>query len=113
MLFLIAFLAEAFIRYIIIMLTINYIIIICVNDSSAVINNDYGRLQDLIKIPIVTRKDFFEVYRQFGHAPSKSFAGPELDARQLSTAFKHLQANALLSVLDARRSLAGPPPQTW
>jgi hypothetical protein len=24
-----------------------------------------------------------------------------------------LQANALLSVLDARRSLAGPPPQTW
>ena len=41
---------------------INYIIIICVNDISAVINYDYGRLQDLFKIPTGTQKDFFEVY---------------------------------------------------
>jgi hypothetical protein len=33
----------------------------------------YGRLQDLIllfKIPLGTQKNFFEIYRHFGHVPS-------------------------------------------
>ena len=37
----------------------------------------FGRLQDqilLFKTVMGTRKDFFKIYRQFGHAPSKSFA---------------------------------------
>jgi hypothetical protein len=44
-------------------------------------NNNYGRIQSLIllfKIPMGTRMDFFEIYRQFGHAPSKRFASPAL-----------------------------------
>ena len=51
-------------------------IIICINNNS-IINNDYGRLPGVIllfKILKGTRKNFFEVYRQFGHAPSKRFA---------------------------------------
>ena len=35
---------------------------------------NYGRLQYLIllfKIPVVTRRNFLEMYRIFGHAPSK------------------------------------------
>jgi len=64
--FFIAFLKEAFIRNIDILLCINYIIIICINDNNAVINNNYyGRLQDLIllfKVSTGTWKDFFEMY---------------------------------------------------
>jgi hypothetical protein len=45
--FLIAFLDEAFIINIIIILCIKYIIIICINDNNAVINNNYGRLKTL------------------------------------------------------------------
>ena len=40
-----------------------------------------GRRQDLIlffKVPISNRKRSFEICRQFGHAPSKSFATPVL-----------------------------------
>ena len=40
-------------------------IIICLNNN-AVINNNYGRLQDhflLLKIPMGTRKNFFEICR--------------------------------------------------
>jgi hypothetical protein len=40
-------------------------------------NDDYGRHQDLIllfKIPRDTRKKFFEIYEQFGHAASERFA---------------------------------------
>jgi hypothetical protein len=69
MLFLIKFLEEAFIiRNIIILLFINYMIIICTDVNSAVINNYNVRLQDLIvlfKISIGTCKDFFELRRQF------------------------------------------------
>jgi hypothetical protein len=39
-------------------------------------------LQDLIllfKFPMVTRKDFFEICRGLGHAPSKSLPSPGLD----------------------------------
>ena len=42
----------------------------------------YGILQDLIllfRFPMVTRKDFFEFCREFGHAPSKRFPSPGLD----------------------------------
>ena len=49
--------------------------------SNAIINNNYGRLKYLIflfKIPMGTQKDFFEIYRQFGHAPTKRFASPAL-----------------------------------
>jgi hypothetical protein len=59
------------------------ITVICINNNNinnAVINN-YGRLQDFIllfKIPIGTRKGFFEINRQFGHAPSKKFTNPGL-----------------------------------
>jgi hypothetical protein len=66
--FLIGFLNEAFNRNIII-LCINDIIIVCINDDSVVINNNYGRLWDLIlffKIPMGMWKCFFEIYRQFG-----------------------------------------------
>ena len=40
-------------------------------------NYNYVRLQDcilLFKIPMGMRKNFFEMYRQFGHVPSKRFA---------------------------------------
>jgi hypothetical protein len=46
----------------------------CINNKSAVVNNYFGKLQDLIlllTIPMGKRKDFFEIYRQYGHAPSK------------------------------------------
>jgi hypothetical protein len=49
--------------------------------NNVIINNNYGSLQDLIllfKIFMGTRKSFFEIYRQFGHAPSKRFASPGL-----------------------------------
>jgi hypothetical protein len=42
------------------------------NNNNKVINNNYGRLQDLIllfKIPMGTGKDFFEIDRPSGHAP--------------------------------------------
>ena len=32
----------------------------------------------LFKIPIGTRKNFFETFKQFGHVPSGSFASPAL-----------------------------------
>jgi len=44
-------------------------------------NNNCGRLQDLIlifKIPMGTRKNFFEIYTQFKNAPSKRFCQPSL-----------------------------------
>jgi hypothetical protein len=73
--FLVEFLEEAFIRNIMILLCVNYEIN---NNNNAVINNNnnYGRLQNLIllfKIPLGTRKDFLDVYRQFGHEPSERF----------------------------------------
>jgi hypothetical protein len=52
------------------------------NNNNAIINNNCVKLQDLIvllKVPIGTRKNFFEVYRQFGHAPLNVFASPVTD----------------------------------
>jgi hypothetical protein len=80
--FLIAYLEEALVRNIMIKLCIKYIIIICIDDNNAVLNNNYGRFQDLIlffKIPMGARKNFLEIYRQFGHAPSKRFTSPGLE----------------------------------
>ena len=73
--FIIAFLEEVLIRTVIILVFINYIIVININDSNAVINYSFGRLQHLIvlfTIPMCTPKDLFEIYKQFGHAASKS-----------------------------------------
>jgi hypothetical protein len=70
MFFLIAILEEAIIRTIIIILCITYIIISLTNNS--VINNNYGRLHVLVlhfRIPVGTLKNFFEIFRQFGHLP--------------------------------------------
>ena len=70
--FLIAFLEQAFIR--------NVIIILCMNINS-IINNNSGRLQQLVlffKILLGTRKNFIEIYGQFGHPPSKKFDSPGL-----------------------------------
>ena len=53
----------------------NYIIIICINNNNVLINNNYGRLQDIFvifKIPMGTSKNFFKIYRQYGHVPIKS-----------------------------------------
>jgi hypothetical protein len=79
--FLIAFLDEAYIRYIKVILCVNYIIIICINNNDAIINNNYRGLRDLIlvfKIHICTRKDLYENYKQYGHALSNWFASPPL-----------------------------------
>jgi hypothetical protein len=70
--FLITLLEEAIIRNIIIILCINCII-------ALIIIIIYARLQNFIlflEILMGTRKDFFEIYRQFGHAPSKSLTSP-------------------------------------
>ena len=72
--FLIAFLEEAFISNTIIILWINYtlIIIICINnnDNAIIIVEDSKTLTCTSKIPMGTRKNLFEVYRQSGHASS-------------------------------------------
>jgi len=44
-------------------------------------HNNYGRLQDLIllfRIQMGSRKNFFEIYGQSGHAPTKCFVSPSL-----------------------------------
>ena len=56
----------------------NYIIIICNNDTTAVINSNCGKLKKLtllFKITMGTLKNFFDIYRQFGHTPSRRVAG--------------------------------------
>jgi len=48
------------------------------------------KFQNLIlffKISMGTRKDFFEMYIQFRHPPSKRFTSPELDITLLTTRF--------------------------
>jgi hypothetical protein len=50
---------------------------VCINNTNAVIKNNYRAIQDFIllfKIPMGMGKNFFEIYRPFGHAPSKRFA---------------------------------------
>jgi len=58
------------------------IIIIGINNNSALINNIYRSLGELIllfKISIGTQKNFFGIGRTFDHGPSKSFYRPVLD----------------------------------
>ena len=53
------------------------------NNATATINSNYGRLQDIILlfiIPMAMRKNVFELYRQFGLTLSKRFASPGLCA---------------------------------
>jgi len=48
-----------------------------------------------LKISMGTRKNFFEIYRQFGHAPLKKVRQPwprHLQLLSCSTTLKHLQA---------------------
>ena len=89
---LISFLEDTFIGNV---LCINYISIICISDNNAVIDNNCGRLQDLLllfKFSMVMRKDFFETYRHFGHVPSKGLASPDV-----AEADEALQLHSLLT----------------
>jgi hypothetical protein len=76
-------------------------IIIFINNNT-IINNNYGRLQDHIlffKIPIGRRKHFFHICRQFGHAPSKSFASPGLVQQQDSGGGYNRKSSSYLLLL--------------
>jgi hypothetical protein len=63
-------------------ITLNWlrnVIVLWINENNAIINNNNERLQDLIllfEISKVTRKNLFEIYTTFWHAPSKNFASP-------------------------------------
>jgi hypothetical protein len=62
----------------------HYVIIIRIIDNNSVINSSYVRLQYLIlpfTVCLGTRKNFLEIYRQFGEAPSKSFTCPALGSQ--------------------------------
>ena len=82
LLLLIAFLERTFIGNTVMLLCANCTVTVCIDSNdNGMIGSNCGRLLDLIllyKIPIGTRKDFLEVYRQFGQAPSKRFASPGL-----------------------------------
>jgi hypothetical protein len=76
----IRFVHDDLIRRVIIILCINCIIIICIINNAIIINN-YWRLRNLIllfKLLMGKRKDLFEIYRQFGHAPSNWFPSSPL-----------------------------------
>ena len=52
---------------------------ICLNYNNAVISNNYGSSQDFIlfsKVPMGTRMNFFEIYRQFGASALRKFGQP-------------------------------------
>ena len=56
------------------------------DNNNVVLNNDYGGLRDLIlllKNCMDMRKNTFEIYRQFGHAPSKRLASPAIGTEDL------------------------------
>jgi len=53
------------------------------DNNNKVTDNNYGRCQDfilLLNIPMGSRKNFFVIYRQVAHAPSKRFASRVLGA---------------------------------
>jgi hypothetical protein len=77
----------------------------CINDN-AVINNIYGSLEDLIlffKIPMGTRKNFFEIYRPFRHAFPQKFL--QFCYRQLLYCLTYSVSSELLYYL---KYLVGP-----
>jgi hypothetical protein len=53
-------------------------IIMCIIYSNEVINDNYGRLQEifLLKTPMDRRNYFFEIWRKFGRAPCKISTSP-------------------------------------
>jgi hypothetical protein len=67
---------------------INYPTIICVNDNNAVINNDYERKKRSYFVLKNFHGDakgfFFEICRQFRHAPSKRFSSSGIDFGRIS-----------------------------
>jgi hypothetical protein len=67
------------------------------NNNDAVINNNYGRLRDLIllfKIPMDMGKNFFKSYRQFKHVPSKRCPSPALEyTTRLTKKMKKFKGN--------------------
>jgi hypothetical protein len=68
--FFLAVFFEVFIRNVINMLCKKYVIVIWINENNAVINNNNNNCRRLFKIPTGTRKDFFDSFKQFRHAPS-------------------------------------------
>jgi hypothetical protein len=77
------------IQYNYIIFKLNNIIILCINEVNAIIIIIYGGLQDLILLfgfRMGTRKDLFEVYEQFGHAPLQSLANPHIEDNMKLTA---------------------------
>jgi hypothetical protein len=60
------------------------------------------------KFPMGMRKDFFEIYTQYGHASSKRFAksglGYEPDGRGILIRFSVLSGNVCCKALTAVRS---------
>ena len=68
-------------RHLLFILCINYVIIMCINDNKAVINNNYGRLQDLIllfRLSTGAQEDFIEICGHFWHAPYSKEGSPVL-----------------------------------
>jgi len=53
----------------------------CSNNSNAVMTVTAADCKPLLcysKLPLGTRKNFFDIYKQLGHAPSQMFASPAL-----------------------------------
>ena len=91
-------------------------IIIYTDVNNAVINNNNGRLQDVIilfKISVGTCKDFFEHYRQFWARALKDFASPAFSnlSCSLSFHFLHVPPTLLASIIfSENQSLPTPIP---
>ena len=56
-----------------------------VNNNNVVLNDNYGRLRDLILLFRISMdmQNSFEVCRQFGHMPSKRLASPAIGTEDL------------------------------
>jgi hypothetical protein len=95
--FFILYLKQTFIKNIIIMPWINYIIITFINNNNVVINNLWKtpRLCSAHQNSNGHAKGFIRniVYRQFGHAPCKRFASPGLRLTTLEWKYFHNDVN--------------------
>ena len=101
------------------------------NNNNWRVNNNYGRLQDLVflfKIPMRARKHFFEIYRQFWHAPSGKVRQPcckptafswlhikviQINTISLNKLFLFLFRLATLYHLQVTRSEKGHERRIW
>ena len=76
---------------------------ICIDDNNAVINKTMEDSKALFcssKFPMGMQKNFFEIYRQFGHASSRRFASPAQNETQtvvLSDAFQSVKSTLICS----------------